>query len=166
MSPEHSWGDDTVTLDRKAEGEEACPETQERQVSRLKLPASGPRALALGASALAVIAALLVALGGSSSRPTPIPKTPDPVAPVVEKPSIRMLQHKPLPIPKLHAQPKRTGRLGDEHGPTASTKTQILNGVQPPPESPHDASSELPAKASPEPVREAPPTPPAAEFGM
>jgi hypothetical protein len=166
MSAERSWGADTVALGRKAGGEEAHPELRRRRVSRPKLP---PRAVALGALALAVAVALVATLGdGSSSRPAaPIREAADPAPPVAAKPPTRMRRHKPRRVSKPHVHRKGAGQLEDEREPRASATAHELDAPEPAPEATEPTIEAAPEAPPPAPApTPPPPTSATAEFGL
>jgi hypothetical protein len=163
MGAERSWGADTVALGRRAGGQDAHPEPRRRRVSRPKLP---PRAVALGALALAVAVALVAALGGgSSSRPAkPIREAADPAPPVAAKPPTRMRRRKPRRVSKPHVQRKGVGQLEDEREPKASATAHELDA----PEQTQETTAAPTIETAPEAAPPAPasPTSATAEFGL
>jgi hypothetical protein len=165
MDVERTWGTDTVALGREAEREEARPRPRRRRLLRRKLPPFRPPALTLGALGLAIVVALLVALGGSDSHPDPIRKL-DPARPTAEKPPVGMHRRGPHPASISRVGRKKAVRLKSKREPKVRAEPHEPDALAPAPGLIPEATPKQPLEVTPEPVPLPSPTPPAAEFGM
>ncbi len=164
MSDERAWGADTVTLGKRVGGEEERPERQRgRRMSRPKQPALAPRAILIGALALAALAVLVAVLGsGSEPRPAPTREVAEPAPRVAVKPPRRMRRGELHTPSKPRVRRKGAGKPEDEREPKASAKAHELDEPEPAPAPAPESAAEPAPGPAPAPA----PTPPAAEFGM